>query len=105
MSLTGNFVDAATALRIGIANHVVTHDELIPFTLGLAEAIAEQDRAMVATMRRDWDATSGVTIDQARKIHDEHARQGGFRERATAAGIEARRDAVLDRSRVQRHPT
>src|SRR3984957_8386975 len=55
MSLTGNFVDAATALRIGIANHVVPHEELLPFTMGLAAAIVEQDRAMVATMRRDWD--------------------------------------------------
>src|SRR6202022_4367799 len=78
MSLTGNFVDAATALRIGIANHVVSHDELIPLALSLAEAIAEQDRTMVATMRRDWDATNGVTIDEARRIHDDHARLGGF---------------------------
>lgn len=33
MSMTGNFVDADTALRIGLANHVVAHDELVPFTL------------------------------------------------------------------------
>ena len=59
MSLTGNFVDAATALRIGIANHVVAHEELVPFAMELAAAIAEQDRNMVATMRRDWDDSSG----------------------------------------------
>src|ERR1700694_1005646 len=40
MSLTGNFVDAATALRIGIANHVLPHEELMPYTLRLADAIA-----------------------------------------------------------------
>lgn len=34
MSLTGNFVDAETALRIGIANHVVPHEELVPFAVG-----------------------------------------------------------------------
>jgi enoyl-CoA hydratase len=105
MSLTGNFVDAETALRIGIANHVVPHEELVPFALGLAAAIAEQDRAMVSTMRRDWDATNGTTIEQARKIHLEHGREGGFHQGSSAAGIAARREAVLARSRTQRGST
>jgi enoyl-CoA hydratase len=104
MSLTGNFVDAATALRIGIANQVVPHPDLIPLALELASAIAEQDRRMVATMRHDWDATSGTTIDEARRIHQEHAEGGGFRGAASAEGIAARRDAVLARSRTQRDP-
>ncbi|HZQ57492.1 MAG TPA: enoyl-CoA hydratase [Acidimicrobiales bacterium] len=40
MSITGNFVDAAEALRIGLVNHVVPHDELLPFTARLAGEIA-----------------------------------------------------------------
>jgi enoyl-CoA hydratase len=103
MSLTGNFVDAATALRIGIANHVVAHEELVPFALGLATAIAEQDRSMVAAMRRDWDATVGTRLDVARETHAEHGRE--FRTQSSAAGIAARREAVLARSRTQRQPT
>lgn len=102
MSLTGNFVDAATALRIGLVNHVVPHEELLPFALTLAAAIAESDRDMVATMREDWDATSGLPIRDARRRHAETARQAGYAGRATADGIAARRDAVLDRSRAQR---
>jgi enoyl-CoA hydratase len=101
ISLTGNFVDAQTALRIGIANHVVPHEELLPFTLRLAQAIAEQDRAMIATMRRDWDATDGTPLEEARRIHREHARLGGYRT-ATAAGIAQHRDSVIERSRAQR---
>ena len=31
MSATGNFVDAATALNWGLVNHVVPHDELLPY--------------------------------------------------------------------------
>jgi Aldo/keto reductase family/Enoyl-CoA hydratase/isomerase len=103
MSLTGNFVDAATALRIGIANHVVPHEELLPFTMRLAAAIAEADRAMVATMREDWDATSGIPVREARRLHVETARDAGYAGQASADGIAARRDAVLDRSRAQRH--
>ena len=40
LSITGNFIDAATALQIGLVNHVVAHEELIPFSLQLAEQIA-----------------------------------------------------------------
>ncbi len=36
MSVTGNFVSADEALRIGLVNHVVAHDELGPFARKLA---------------------------------------------------------------------
>jgi enoyl-CoA hydratase len=102
MSMTGNFVDAQTALRIGIANHVVSHHELIPFALELAGAIAENDRAMIATMRKDWDASVGTPLADARRIHEEHARQGGFRSSGTGQSLSARRESVMTRSRQQR---
>ncbi|MEX1006367.1 MAG: enoyl-CoA hydratase [Acidimicrobiia bacterium] len=100
MSLTGNFVDAATAERIGIANHVVPHDELVPYALELARAIAEQDREMVARMRRDWDASTGVPIEEARRIHAEHQRGGSLS--TSESDIAQYREAVLARSREQR---
>ena len=40
MSITGNFVDAAEALRLGLVNHVVPHDDLLPFTHALVRDIA-----------------------------------------------------------------
>lgn len=101
LSLTGNFVDAATAERIGIANHVVPHDELLPFALGLAHAIAEQDRHMVAAMRRDWDATGGLPLAEAHRRHLELGREAGSRSR-TGEDLATHRDAVLERSRTQR---
>ena len=78
MSLTGNFVDAETALRIGLANHVVPPDDLLPFTLGLAGAIAEQDPGMVATMRRDWDETGSLPIAEAHRRHTAIAVAAGY---------------------------
>jgi enoyl-CoA hydratase len=78
MSMTGNFVDAETALRIGLANHVVPHDELLAVAVGLAAAIAEQDPAMIATMRRDWDATGALPIEDARRRHRQTAINSGF---------------------------
>ncbi len=78
MSMTGNFVDAETALRIGLANHVVPHDSLLTFAVGLASAIAEQDPAMIATMRRDWDETGELPLQAARRRHHDIAIEQGF---------------------------
>lgn len=78
MSLTGNFVDADTALRIGLANHVVPPEALLEFTMSLAHAIAEQPAEMVATMRHDWDETGELPVEQAHRRHMEIAREGGF---------------------------
>jgi enoyl-CoA hydratase len=101
MSMTGNFVDAATALRIGLVNHVKPPEELLPFALKLAEAIADADPHMVSTMRQDWDASMGAPVDQARRIHAEHAARDGFNTKR-GADIAGRREAVLARSRDQR---
>jgi enoyl-CoA hydratase len=40
LSITGNFVDAEEALRIGLVNHVVPHEELLTFTRALVDDIA-----------------------------------------------------------------
>jgi enoyl-CoA hydratase len=100
MSLTGNFVDAETAGRIGIANHVVPHEELLPSTMSLAHAIAEQDRRMVADVRRAWDETENVPLEAARRAHLEHA--GRSASNRSGADIAAHRESVLSRSREQR---
>jgi enoyl-CoA hydratase len=39
MSVTGEFADAAEALQIGLVNHVVPHEQLLSFALGLAARI------------------------------------------------------------------
>jgi len=78
MSMTGNFVDADTALRIGLANQVVAHADLLPVALDLAAAIAEQDPAMIATMRRDWDETGALPLRDAHRRHREISLEHGF---------------------------
>ena len=101
ISLSGNFVDAQTALRIGLVNHVVPHQELLTFALKLAQAIAEQPADMVRALRRDWDESVGPPVGEGRRVHAQHARQGGFGGNR-GAEIAARRDGVLARSRDQR---
>jgi enoyl-CoA hydratase len=100
MSMTGNFVDADTALRVGLANHVLPHDELLPVAIGLAAAIAEQNPTMIATMRRDWDETGGMPLRQAHRRHHEIAVEFGF----AGVGSDTLRDnmaAVVSRAHRQ----
>ena len=39
MSITGEFVDASEALRLGLVNHLVPHENLMAFTLELASRV------------------------------------------------------------------
>jgi enoyl-CoA hydratase len=101
ISLSGDFLDAATALRIGLVNHLVAHEELLPFTMRLAQSIAEQPREMVSALRRDWDESVGPPVAEGRRVHARHAVQGGFTG-SRGSEIAERREAVLARSREQR---
>ena len=100
MSLTGNFVDAETALRIGLVNHVVPHDELLPFAIELATAIAEQDRTMVSAMRTDWDATDRLPVAAAHAEHNRFAQEQGLRD-GTSADLASHREGVIRRAHEQ----
>lgn len=60
MSLSSAPVDAATALQWGLVNHVVPHEDLLPFTLGLARQIAAHGPAAVGRASRLYDAQAAV---------------------------------------------
>ncbi len=56
MSFTGNFLDAQEALRLGLVNHVVPHEELLPFTRSLAADISSNDQDGVRQIRSTYAA-------------------------------------------------
>lgn len=51
LSFTGNPIDAATALRAGLASRVVPHDELLAAAHALARDIAAVDQPTVRTIK------------------------------------------------------
>ncbi len=55
MSLTGNFIDAAEAHRLGLVNHVVAHDDLIPAAVRLGSDIAGGDQSAVRELKHLYD--------------------------------------------------
>ncbi len=82
MSLTGNFVAADEALRIGLVNHVVPHDELLPFARALAGDIVSNDQLGVRRLL-------------------EHYRRIAKLWQRDAAAMADRRRAVTERGRAQ----
>ncbi len=101
MSLTGNFIDAETALRVGLLNHVVPHAELMPRALGLADDIASQDAEMIRNIREGLaEITEGSRREGREAWRSIITRLN--RRRASGADIAARREEVMARSRSRR---
>jgi enoyl-CoA hydratase len=100
MSATGNFVDAATALAWGLVNHVVAHDDLLPFARRLAADIVSNDqravRRIFATYREGSLLSAGDAWEVEATVAGEW--QGGG---IDPAAVEARRAAVTRRGRSQ----
>lgn len=98
MSFTGNFLDADEALQWGLVNHVVPHDELLPFTRRLALDIAGNDRDGVRQIRRTY--AEGNFDERAWEIEGRDAR-AWQKARFDPAVVAARRDAITQRGRSQ----
>ncbi len=100
MSVTGNYVDAATALVWGLVNHVVSHEELLPFAKQLAADVVSNDSMGVRQMLRTYAEGSLGTAEAAWTLEDRVSREWegpGF----DPASIEARRQKIIDRGRAQ----
>ncbi len=69
LSLTGNFLGAEDALRYGLVNHVVPHEELLPFARRLALDIVSNDQTSVTRLYRHYrQIASAATLDEAHLI-------------------------------------
>lgn len=101
MSLTGNFLSAQDAWRLGMVAAVVPHDELLPTALALAADIVSNDqpavRAMLAAYR-ETAALAGAEADVAEQRRALAWQGTGF----DAAEIARRRAAITERGRAQR---
>jgi enoyl-CoA hydratase len=66
LSLTGNFLTADEALRYGLVNHVVPHNELLPFARRLAADIVSNDQRSVRRLLQHYrQMVNAATLDEA----------------------------------------
>jgi enoyl-CoA hydratase len=70
MSITGNFVDADEALRLGLVNHVVPHAELLSFTRNLALDVAPT--GAVTEVLDVYRRGDGLALADALALEAEH---------------------------------
>ena len=96
MSLTGNFMLAEEALAFGLVNHVVAHDDLIPFTRKLALDIIGNDQPGVRQMKQTY---AEISHDQSGwDIEATYSKQW-MQEQFTPEKVAARREAIQQRGR------
>lgn len=67
MSMTCQFMDAQTALRTGLVNEVVAHDELMPRAIQLAGFICEGREDMLMTVKELIEYRNNATLEEAYK--------------------------------------
>jgi len=99
MSATGDFVDARTALEWGLVNHVVPHDELLPFTRGIAAAIVSNNQQAVRRILATY-AESQLLSDHDAWLHESDVAEAWVHG-GQVSDIEANRQAVMERGRSQ----
>jgi enoyl-CoA hydratase len=98
MSFTGAPIDAMTALRAGLVNEVVPHEQLLPRAREVAAAIAATDPALVAAHRAAYWRTVNLPADDALAVERRQAADAA----ASAETIAARRDDVLNSGKESR---
>jgi enoyl-CoA hydratase len=101
MSITGNYLDAATAADWGLANRVVSHDILLPACRALAQDVASGDRVAVARMLQTYNEGSETSAARAWQIEAEAAAEWLGSGRGRPEEVEKRRALILERGRDQ----
>ncbi|MEY2432532.1 MAG: enoyl-CoA hydratase, partial [Acidimicrobiaceae bacterium] len=99
LSATGNFLDAQTALTWGLVNHVVPHEELMPFCRQLAADIVSNDQAGVRQILATYDRGSLTTADEWWDLEVRTSRE--WMQQGGGSDVEKRREAVMARGRDQ----
>jgi enoyl-CoA hydratase/carnithine racemase len=101
MSLTGNFLTAEEGLSLGLVNHVVSHEQLVPFAKRLAGDIVSNDQRGVRRLLRHYrQVANAATLDDAHLIEGYMAEAWQL----NRDDVGARRADVTARGRSQARP-
>jgi enoyl-CoA hydratase len=99
MSLTGDYLSAADALRAGLVTEVVAHGQLLPAAHAVAASIVGNNQQAVRALLESYHRIDGAQTDGALWLEAESAR--AWMRSASGDDIAASRAAVLERGRAQ----
>jgi enoyl-CoA hydratase/carnithine racemase len=103
LSATGNFCSAEQALTWGLVNHVVPHDELLPFTRTLALAAVHNDTRGVRRMLATYGQIAASIYDSGWDLEDRVNREW-WNETFDPSELARRARGVIERGRRQVEP-
>lgn len=98
LSFSGNFLDAETAERWGLVNHVYKAEELVPEAVKLAHEMASCDPVLLRNYKRIIDDGFAIEFGDAQRL--EVARSAEHAAVVTAESVEAARKKVTARGRT-----
>jgi enoyl-CoA hydratase len=99
MSLTGDYLSAADALRAGLVTEVVPHNELLPVARRIAASIVGNNQKAVRALLASYHRIDAEQTDAGLWIEAMSAKQ--WMSSATGEDIAATRAAVIERGRAQ----
>ncbi|GFG69026.1 enoyl-CoA hydratase [Mycolicibacter senuensis] len=99
MSLTGDYLNAADALRAGLVTQVVPHAELLPTARRVAASIVGNNQAAVRALLASYHRIDESQTATGLWIEAMAARQ--WMSTVSSADVAANRAAVLERGRAQ----
>ena len=76
MSVTGNYVDASTALVWGLVNRVVAHDALLGTCKEIAHAIVSNDQPAIRALLDTYAKANATTRDSGGTSRRRRTRPG-----------------------------
>jgi len=99
MSLTGDYLSAADALRAGLVTEVVPHEELMPTARAIAAAIVGNNQKAVRALLASYHRIDEDTTGSGLWLEAEAAR--AWMRSATGDDIAESRASVMERGRAQ----
>lgn len=99
MSLSGNFVDAPTALRVGLVTEVVPHEDLLSSALSLAADIGNNNQRAVSALLSSYREAQQHELDA--QLITEERNSAAWMASFDPAQVAAARDQVMSRGRQQ----
>lgn len=99
LSLTGNYLGARDAERMGLVNRVVPQGEALREAQAIAAQILSANQPIVRQMKRLYDLTTRATLHDAIRIEQDFFR--AYNSSSNLKDFERQREAVMERGRSQ----
>lgn len=99
MSLTGDYLSAADALRAGLVTEVVPHDQLLDAARAVAASIVGNNQKAVRALLDSYHRIDGAQTNGSLWLEAEAAR--AWMRSTSGDDIAASRSSVIDRGRSQ----